>query len=108
MADTVRTGGPPQAPNDRGSPPTDGSQSEWTPAARRVQHLRVWICRAAQEPRWQPVRHRTTRLLRRDAQVVVSVRRLTQVTRGRQTPGSDGARVTTPDERATLVDARRQ
>jgi RNA-directed DNA polymerase len=34
----------------------------------------------------------------------VSVRRLTQVNRGRQTPGIDGERVTTPEERAKLVD----
>jgi hypothetical protein len=35
-------------------------------------------------------------------------RRLTQVNCGRHTPGIDGARVTTPDERAQLVDDRRQ
>jgi RNA-directed DNA polymerase len=33
---------------------------------------------------------------------------MTQVNRGRQTPGIDGARVTTPDERATRVDDLRQ
>jgi RNA-directed DNA polymerase len=108
MADTVRTVGPPQAPKDRGSPPTDWSQIEWTTAERRVQHLRFRIFRAAKEPRWKHGRHLTTRLLRRDAKVVVSVRRITQVNRGRHTPGIDGARVTTPDERATLVDDLRQ
>jgi RNA-directed DNA polymerase len=40
--------------------------------------------------------------------VLGSVRRITQVNRGRQTPGIDGERVTTPDERATLVDDLRQ
>jgi RNA-directed DNA polymerase len=40
--------------------------------------------------------------------VLVSVRRITQVNRGRHTPGIDGARVTTPDARAKLVDALRQ
>ena len=36
--------------------------------------------------------------------MLVSVRRLTQVNRGRHTPGIDGERVTTPEERAKLVD----
>jgi RNA-directed DNA polymerase len=51
------------------------------------------------------VRHLPTRLLRRDAQVLGAVRRITQVNRGQQTPGLDGARVPTPDERARLADA---
>jgi RNA-directed DNA polymerase len=38
----------------------------------------------------------------------VSVRRITQVNRGRHTPGVDGERLTTPDERAQLVDDLRQ
>ena len=108
MADTVRTGGPPQAPNDRGSPPPDWSQIDWTTAERRVHNLRCRIFRAAKEQRWKPVRHLTTLLLRRDANGLVSVRRLTQVNRGRQTPGIDGEWVTTPDERAQPVDDLRQ
>jgi hypothetical protein len=39
---------------------------------------------------------------------VGAVRRITQGNRGRQTPGSDGARMTTPDARAQRVDALRQ
>jgi RNA-directed DNA polymerase len=104
MADTVRPGGPPQAPNARGSPPTAWSQIDWTTAERRVQTLRVRIFRAAQEQRWKHGRHLTTRLLRRDAHGLVSVRRITQVNRGRHPPGIDGERGTTPDERAKLVD----
>jgi hypothetical protein len=49
MADTVHTVGPPQAPKDRGSPPTDWSQIDWTTAERRVQNLRFRIFRAAKE-----------------------------------------------------------
>jgi RNA-directed DNA polymerase len=40
--------------------------------------------------------------------MVVSVRRSTQVNRGRQTPGIDGERATTPEARATRVDDLRQ
>jgi RNA-directed DNA polymerase len=108
MADTVRTVEPPQAPNDRGSPPTEWSQIDWTTVERRVQTLRCRLFRAAKEQRWKHVRPRTTRLLRSDAKLLVSVRRLPQVNRGRHTPGIDRDRVTPPEERATLVDARRQ
>jgi RNA-directed DNA polymerase len=108
MADTVRTVGPPQAPTDRGSPPPDGSQIDWTPAERSVQNLRFRIFRAAKEQRWKHVRHLTTLLLRRYAQVLVAVRRITQVNRGRPTPGIAGERATTPDARAKLVDDLRQ
>jgi RNA-directed DNA polymerase len=107
MADTVRTGGPPQAPNDRGSPPTAWSHIDWTTGERRGHNLRWRSFRAATAQRWQPVRHLTTRRRRSDAKMAVSVRRITQVHRGRQTPGSDGELVTTPAERAQLGAARR-
>jgi RNA-directed DNA polymerase len=108
MVNTVRTGGPLTAPNDRGFPPTVWSQVDWKKAERRVQNLRFRICRAAKEQRWKHVRHLTKRLLRSDANGLGSVRRITQVNRGRHTPGIDGERVTTPDERARLVDDLRQ
>jgi RNA-directed DNA polymerase len=74
---------------------------------RRVQNLRWRICRAAKAPRWKQVRNLTTRRLRSDAKMLVAVRRITQVNRGRPTPGMDGERLTTPDARAKLVDALR-
>jgi RNA-directed DNA polymerase len=54
------------------------------------------------------VRNLTKRRLRRDTNLLVSVRRITQVNRGRHTPGVDGERLTTPDERAQLADDLRQ
>jgi RNA-directed DNA polymerase len=108
MVNTVRTVGSLTAPNDRGFPPTVWSQVDWKQAARRVQNRRSRIFRAAKEQRWKHVRHLTKLLLRSDAKVLVSGRRITQVNRGRHTPGIDGARVTTPDERARLVDDLRQ
>jgi len=59
MADTVRTVGPPQAPKDHGSPPTEWSQIDWTTVERRVQNLRFRIFQAAKEQRWKHVRHLT-------------------------------------------------
>ena len=108
MVNTIRTGGALTAPHERGFPPPVWSQVDWKKAERRVQHRRSRIFRAAKEQRWKHVRPLSTRLLRRYAKVVVSVRRITQVNRGRQTPGIDGARVTTPDARARLVDDLRQ
>ena len=108
MGNTVRTVGPPLAPNDRGYPPTVWHQIDWRKAARRVQSLRCRIFRATKEQRWKPVRHLTQLLLRSYANVLVSVRRITQVNHGRHTPGIDGERVTTPEERAKLVDDLRQ
>jgi hypothetical protein len=51
MAATVRTGGPPQAPTDRGAPPTAWSPIDWTTVERRVHNRRVRICRAAKAQR---------------------------------------------------------
>ena len=104
MGNTVRTVGPPAAPNDRGFPPTVWHQIDWRTAERRVQSLRLRIFRATQEQRGKQVRNLTKLLLRSYANMVVSVRRVTQVNRGKHTPGSDGELATTPDERATLVD----
>jgi RNA-directed DNA polymerase len=108
MGNTVRTVGSSATPHDRGFPPTAWSQVDWKKVERRVQNLRFRIFRAAKEQRWKQVRNLTKLLLRSDANVLVSVRRITQVNRGRQTPGIDGERLTTPDERAKLVDDLRQ
>jgi RNA-directed DNA polymerase len=108
MVNTVRTVGSRTAPNDRRFPPTVWSQVDWKQAERRVQNLRSRIFRAAKAQGWTHVRHLTKRLLRSDAHVLVSVRRITQGNRGRQTPGIDGERVTTPEGRARLVDDLRQ
>jgi RNA-directed DNA polymerase len=75
---------------------------------RRVQNLRFRIFRAAKEQRWKHMRNLTKLLLRSDANLLVSVRRITQVNPGRPTPGIDGERVTTPEERVKLVGDLRQ
>jgi RNA-directed DNA polymerase len=108
MVNTVRTVGSSATPNDRGFPLTVWSQVDWKKAERRVQNLRFRIFRAAKEQRWKQVRNLTKLLLRSSANMLVSVRRITQVNRGRHTPGIDGERATTPEERANLVDDLRQ
>jgi RNA-directed DNA polymerase len=108
MGNAVRTVEPPAAPNDRGCPPTTWHQLDWRKAERVVQSLRSRICRAATEQRWKQVRNLTKLLLRSYANMLGSVRRITQMNRGRHTPGIDGECVTTPEERAKLVDDLRQ
>jgi RNA-directed DNA polymerase len=108
MGNTVRMVGSSTTPNDRGFALTVWSQVDWKKAARRVQNLRFRIFRAAKAQRWKPVRPLTTRLFRRYAHRFMAGRRITQVNRGRQTPGIDGERLTTPEERAKLVDDLRQ
>jgi RNA-directed DNA polymerase len=108
MGNMVCTVGSPATPNDRGFAPTVWSQVDWKKAERRVQNLRFRIFQAAKEQRWKQVRNLTKLLLRSYANMVVSVRRITQINRGRHTPGMDGERLTTPDERAQLVDDLRQ
>jgi hypothetical protein len=107
MVKTGRAVGSLTALNDRGCPPTVWSQGDGKKAERRVQTLRSRIFRAAQEQRWKHGRHLTTRRLRRYAHGLVSVRRSTQVNRGRHPPGIAGERGTTPDARARPVDALR-
>jgi RNA-directed DNA polymerase len=108
MGNTARTVGPFTAPNDRGCPPTTWHQIDWRKVERLVQSLRSRIFRAAKEQRCKQVRHLTKLLLRSDANMLVAVRRITQVHRGRHTPGIDGECATTPEERAKLVDDLRQ
>jgi RNA-directed DNA polymerase len=108
MGHTVRTVGSPAAPHARGFPPTVWSRVDGQKAERRVQNRRGRLFRAAKEQRWKQVRHLTQLLRRSDANMLVSGRRIPQVHRGRHTPGLDGERVTTPDERATRVDDLQQ
>jgi RNA-directed DNA polymerase len=108
MGNTVRMVGSSATPNDRGFAPTVWSQVDWKQAERRVQNLRFRIFRAAKEQCWKQVRNLTKLRLRSYANRLVSVRRITQVHCGRQTPGIDGERLTTPEERAKLVDDLRQ
>ena len=108
MGHTVCTVGSPATPHDRGLPPPVWAQGDGKKAQRSVHTLRGRICRAATEQRGPQVRNLTTLRLRSAATPFAAVRRTTQVNRGRHTPGVDGARLTTPDERAKLVDALRQ
>src|SRR5919204_5726804 len=76
---------------------------DWAQANRQVTNLRQRIFRATQQQEWQKVRDLQKLLLRSHANVVLSVRQVTQVNTGRRTPGVDGQVVDTAAQRMRLV-----
>src|ERR687886_159443 len=76
---------------------------DWAQANRQVTNLRQRIFRATQQQEWQKVRDLQKLLLRSYANLVVSVRQVTQVNAGRRTPGVDGQVVETAAQRMRLV-----
>src|ERR671929_380435 len=76
---------------------------DWAQATRQVTNLRQRIFRATQQQEWQKVRDLQKLLLRSYANVVLSVRQVTQVNAGRRTPGVDGQVIETAAQRMRLV-----
>ncbi|MBV9173324.1 MAG: group II intron reverse transcriptase/maturase [Chloroflexi bacterium] len=76
---------------------------DWAQATHQVTNLRQRIFRATQQQEWQKVRDLQKLLLRSTANLVLSVRQVTQVNAGRRTPGVDGQVVETAAQRMRLV-----
>jgi RNA-directed DNA polymerase len=77
---------------------------DWRKAARLVRNLRHRIFRAAQANDLRRVRSLQKLMLRCYSNILMSVRRVTQVNAGKNTPGVDKVVVKTPAARGTLVD----
>lgn len=84
--------------------PTDWNQIDWNRANRTVRNLRQRIFRAAEAGDLKKVRSLQKLMLRSYANVLTSVRRVTQTNRGKDTPGVDHLVVKTPRARGVLVD----
>ncbi len=84
--------------------PTDWNTVNWREAHRTVRNLRQRIFRASQAQEWTKVRSLQKLMLRSRANTLVSVRRVTQENRGKNTAGVDKLVVKTPTERGKLVD----
>ncbi len=84
--------------------PTDWNSVNWREANRVVRNLRQRIFRASQAGEWAKVRSLQKLMLRSRANTLVSVRRVTQENRGKNTAGVDKLVVKTPGERGKLVD----
>jgi len=84
--------------------PTDWNRVNWRETTRVVRNLRQRIFRASQAGDWAKVRSLQKLMLRSRANTLVSVRRVTQVNRGKNTAGVDTLVVKTPAARGKLVD----
>ncbi|WNI20451.1 reverse transcriptase N-terminal domain-containing protein [Streptomyces sp. ITFR-16] len=77
--------------------------SEWAKSEANVRRLRQRIFRAAQEGDLKKVRNLQKLMLRSHSNLVVSVRRVTQTSKGKNTAGVDGETALTPSERQRLI-----
>lgn len=87
---------------------TEWSSINWRKSTKIVRNLRQRIFRASQDGDLKKVRSLQKLLLRSYSNVVMSVRRVCQVNRGRNTAGVDKVLVKTPEARGKLVDELRE
>lgn len=83
---------------------TDWHAIDWQQAYARVRNLRQRIYKARVNGEWKKVRGLQKLMLRSRANLLVSVRRATQINRGKTTRGVDRLLALTPPEREKLVD----
>src|SRR5258707_80329 len=84
--------------------PCDWNAIDWKSANRRVRNLRQRIFRATEERDWRKVKSLQKLMLRSYSNIVISVRKVSQINQGKKTPGIDRLVVKTPQERGKLVD----
>jgi retron-type reverse transcriptase len=85
--------------------PTDWNTIHWRKANRMVRNLRRRIFRATQESDQKKGRSLPKLMLKSYSNRLVSVRRVTQINAGKNTPGVDKLVIKTPEARGRLVDA---
>lgn len=78
-------------------------QIDWGQVDREVTRLRQRIFKAAQAGDMKKVRNLQKLMMRSAANTLLSVRRVTQVSRGRKTAGVDGETALSPKERGRLA-----
>lgn len=83
---------------------TDWNAIDWRQAEKTVRNLRQRIFRATQEGDMKKVRSLQKLMLKSYSNRLVSVRRVTQVSTGKNTPGVDKMVIKTPAARGELVD----
>lgn len=76
---------------------------DWPAAYQTVRRLRQRIYRATELRDWKKVRSLQKLMLRSRANLLVSVRRVSQINRGKSSPGVDAKIALTPSERANLA-----
>jgi RNA-directed DNA polymerase len=83
---------------------TDWQRVNWRKANRVVKNLRQRIFRASRAQAWRRVRNLQRLLLKSYSNVLLSVRRVTQINAGKRTAGIDKLLVKTGPAKALLVD----
>ena len=82
----------------------DWNNVNWRKVNRTVRNLRQRIFRATQEGNLKKVRGLQRLLMQSYSNAVTSVRRVTQINQGKNTPGVDKLVIKTSETRGTLVD----
>ena len=83
---------------------TDWNTIDWKHANQNVRNLRQRIFRASQEGNLKKVRSLQRLMLKSYSNTLLSVRRVTQINKGKETAGIDNIIVKTPAARGELVD----
>ncbi|NEO57062.1 MAG: group II intron reverse transcriptase/maturase [Okeania sp. SIO3B5] len=83
----------------------DWSQINWRKVKKAVKNLRMRIFRARKLGQWKKLRRLQKLLLRSGANLLLSVRQITQINQGKQTAGVDKEVINTSDERVKLVNS---
>lgn len=83
--------------------PMDWSSINWALVHTRVRNLRQRIYRATQKGQWNQVRSLKKLMMRSHANLLLSIRRVTQENRGKKTPGIDGQVALKPEDRVKMV-----
>ena len=81
---------------------------DWYHAAKAVKEIRQQIYRASQKGDHRKLRSLQRLMLKSKANLEISTRQVTQINKGRKTPGVDGKVALTPDERTELMAEIRQ
>ena len=76
---------------------------DWHQSKKAVKDLRGQIFRATKDRDHRKLRSLQRLMLRSRANAEVSVRQVTQINKGKNTPGVDGRVATTPDERTQII-----
>lgn len=87
---------------------TDWQSVHWRKAYRVVRNLRQRIFKASRQTDWNRVRNLQRLLLKSYSNVLIAVRRVTQINAGKHTPGIDQLLVKTGPAKAILSDALKQ
>ena len=82
---------------------TDWSQINWRKVKKVVRNLQRRIFRARKLGQWKQLRRLQKLLLKSSANLLISVRQITQINQGKNTPGVDKEVIKTPEGRVKLV-----